>query len=145
MLLQGFSEAKGEKKECRAVLSSPVLAHVSPGHRLFYVFHTFSHITDFVWSFKGRGRTPSLLLIFSVLVSLPFFAEFRDESYSLKTKRSSMENTHNALVDAFLVLRLQMPTRRGTLELRLNGCLTSTLCVVCFFCLFACFYWEFSP
>ena len=66
------------------------------------------------------------LLIFIVMALLPFFAEFRDGSYGLNTKRSSME--HPQCTCGRLVMPgLQMLTRRGTLELHLKE------------------FWEFSP
>lgn len=53
----------------------------------------------------------------------PFFAEFRDGSYGLNTKRSSME--HPQCTCGRLVMPgLQMRTHRGTLELHLKGRLT---------------------
>lgn len=66
------------------------------------------------------------LLIFIVMALLPFFAEFRDGSYGLNTKCSSME--HPQCTCGRLVMPgLQMLTRRGTLELLLKE------------------FWEFSP
>lgn len=39
-----------------------------------------------------RGRGPVVSVIFFYVMALPFFAEFRDGSYGLNTKRSSMEH-----------------------------------------------------